>query len=323
MPFVIGMDGGGTKTTCLIKEVGGELQKNGRLVEQFQGPGTNPHVVGFETAAARIGELIRYGLEAGSLKTEEVSAVCCGLAGVGRKSEEQRMQQLISDELDSLKMSEYCELDVCSDSYIALRGALEPGTGEGILVISGTGSNALALTNSGKLTKSGGWGHVLGDEGSGYYIGMKALNYITRAYDGRDKATMLTSLILKRLQLEKTEDLIAYIYGERPEKREIASLARQVIEAAEHRDEAAENILRQAGEELLTHVESLFRKNPQFTKQTVVTAAGSIFTYSTLVRETFINGLRQRNLGIYRKAYQSPAFGAAIVAEELAHPSKQ
>ncbi|WP_371069059.1 N-acetylglucosamine kinase [Sediminibacillus sp. JSM 1682029] len=319
MPFVIGIDGGGTKTTCLVKKAGSKQQE----IARFQGPGTNPHVVGFETAAARIGELIRGGLEAVNVNREEVAAVCCGLAGVGRNSEEQRMQKLISDTLDSLEISEYCELNVCSDSYIALRGALQPGTDEGILVISGTGSNALALTSSGRLTKSGGWGHILGDEGSGYFIGMKALNYMTRAYDGRDKATMLTSLILKQLQLEKAEDLIAYIYGERPEKREIASLARQVIEASEHHDEAAENILRQASEELLAHVESLFRKNPEFTEQTVVTAAGSIFSYSKLVKETFINGLRQRNLGIYQEAYQSPAFGAALVAEELAHPSKQ
>ncbi|WP_053218460.1 N-acetylglucosamine kinase [Virgibacillus senegalensis] len=319
MPFVIGIDGGGTKTTCLVKKAGSKQKE----IARFQGSGTNPHVVGFETAAARIGELIRSGLEAVNVKTEEVSAVCCGLAGVGRKTEEQRMQQLISDELDSLEISEYCELKVCSDSYIALRGALEPGKDEGILIISGTGSNALALTSSGRLTKSGGWGHILGDEGSGYFIGMKALNYITRAYDGRDKHTMLTGLILKRLQLEKAEDLVAYIYGERPEKQEIASLARQVIEAAELQDEAAEYILREAAEELLTHVKSLFRKNPEFTEQTVVTAAGSIFSYSKLVKDTFINGLRQRNLGTYQEAYESPAIGAARVAEELAYPSKQ
>ncbi|SDK00682.1 N-acetylglucosamine kinase [Sediminibacillus albus] len=323
MPYVVGIDGGGTKTTCLFKPVSNNSLKAASNTQSVTGQGTNPHIIGYDEVKNRLQQLLLQGMKAFSVNPREIEAVCCGLAGVGRKEDEQRAEKVLKDIIPSLQFSESCKFRVCSDSYIALRGAMQPSETEGVLVISGTGSNALGMSRTGAIFKSGGWGHILGDEGSGYQIGLQALNKVTRAYDGRDKDTMLTRLILEKLQLQKVEELVSYIYGNKQEKKDIATFAELVIAASEQGDEISLEIIRQAAAELTNHVESLFLKNQDFNQQTPICTTGSIFKYSKLLTSSFREGLQQRKLGIYQEAYGSPVFGAAITAEELIHPFRK
>ncbi|MFZ0369655.1 MAG: BadF/BadG/BcrA/BcrD ATPase family protein [Halobacillus sp.] len=313
MNYVIGIDGGGTKTTCLFMEAG--QNKLPAQPKRMVGKGTNPHIIGFEEAGARLVNLIRQGLTQFSIAPQQIVGVGCGLAGVGRQDDEEHMTELLRKKFYSLEFSENCHLFVASDSVIALKGALPEESASGMLVIAGTGSNAIAIDENGVIIRCGGWGHLIGDEGSGYYISLKALSKVSKAADGRGQDTAITSLLLSDLNLEQPAQLISYLYGRPHEKHEIARLARHVIAASEQGDEVAIAILQEAAEELILHAASLYRESSSFTSETPVTAAGSIFQHSAVVKQHFIEQLHKRRLGTYCKAFGPPEFGACLLAK--------
>lgn len=317
MSYLIGIDGGGTKTTCLFQkeERLSEIDSNDNLI--LTGPGTNPHAVGFPEMQQRILHLIAEGMSRFSVSSDEITAICCGLAGAGRKEEQQQATQALKEIAARLRLNKDVVCAVESDSYIALRGALPPDVTEGILVISGTGSNAIGLTSSQQIFKSGGWGHLLGDEGSGYQIGLQALNMVTRAYDKRGKETALTQLILQDLKLSHPKQLVTYIYSKKFEKKDMAHFARIVIEAAKKGDSVAFDLLITAANELALHVESLHHLSSKFDHNTPITTTGSIFSHSQILKNHFIAQITQKSLGRYQEAYSSPAAGAVVIAREI------
>ena len=324
MTYLVGIDGGGTKTVCLFREKNNFARgPAGQEDYLLTGPGTNPQVIGFMEMQNRLTALIQEGLKKFSILPEEIAAVSCGMAGAGRKEDEEQVAESWKEIAVQLGLRKNCLFSVHSDSYIALRGALDPDAEEGILVIAGTGSNAVGLTVGGHLFKSGGWGHLLGDEGSGYQIGLKALNSITRAYDRRGQATILTDKILEALDLTHPRQLIHYIYNSHLEKQDIAGFARIVIEAAENEDQVAMELLEHAARELALHVESLFRLSAAFHSTTPVTTTGSIFTYSVFLTNHFKRKLAEKNLGIYQQAYSTPVNGAILIAGRLEEKFKK
>ncbi|QAS53634.1 N-acetylglucosamine kinase [Halobacillus litoralis] len=311
MSYVIGVDGGGTKTTCLFLEADrNEMPEKPMVVT---GEGTNPHVIGFQEAGVRLEALIRKGMQQYSIAPSELTGVGLGLAGIGRAEDETEMSRIVGTIFLNLKLSENCNLFVGSDSLAAWRGSLLPNTYEGILVVAGTGSNAIGVNQSGKIHRCGGWGHLLGDEGSGYYLSLKALSSIAKAADGRGPETIITELVLQKLKLEDPRQLVRYIYSRTHEKHEIARLAESVIKASEQKDEVAVKILTEAAEELVLHVETLAVNG--FAPTTPVTAAGSIFKHSAIIKEYFIDQIHQRNLGVFTEPYAPPEFGAALLAQ--------
>ncbi|WP_062514331.1 N-acetylglucosamine kinase [Halobacillus sp. KGW1] len=312
MEYVIGIDGGGTKTACLFMEAGKTTSSPDPMV--VVGPGTNPHIIGFEKAWGRIQSLISEGMEQFSIDPQEVAGVGVGLAGVGRAEDKQQMKAIAKKKFSNQIFSENCHLFIGSDSHAALRGALPPHEESGILVISGTGSSAIGIAPDHRLHRCGGWGHILGDEGSGYYISLKALSEVTKAADGRRGETILTELLLEKWQLDKPEQLIRFIHeGNRMEKQTIAGVAECVIAASETGDSTATRILHTAAEELLLHLYSIRRKG--FNTIPAVVTAGSIFTHSHVLKKYFIRQMEERGLGRYVEAYGPPEFGAALLAQ--------
>lgn len=323
MAYIIGIDGGGTKTTCLFSREDSALTHPQSDSLTLTGPGTNPHIIGFSEMQNRLEQLIKTGMEKFSVEPEEITSVCCGIAGTGREEEKRKALHGLKEIASRLQFSKDCTCSVHSDTYIALRGALSPDADHGILVISGTGSSTVGMTPGRKLYKSGGWGHLLGDEGSGYQIGLQALNSVTKAFDKRGPATTLTKMILEELNLSHPKQLVSYIYSGDLEKKDIARFARLAIEAAAAGDKAASIILQNAATELAIHVESLHQQSSFFNEKTPVTTTGSIFTYSTLLRHQFIKIISEKKLGIYQEAYRAPINGATIIAREFARKAKK
>lgn len=313
MSYVIGIDGGGTKTTCLFLEADCITVPSDPKI--ITGKGSNPHVIGFEETGVRLVSLLKDGMERYSISPSEVVSIGCCLAGVGRSEDEAEMARVLKNSFFNLKFSEDYDLFVGSDSLAALKGALPPEAGEGVLIIAGTGSNAIGIDQDGEIHRCGGWGHLLGDEGSGYYLSLKALSSVAKEADGRGPETLITPILLKNLQLDEPKQLIRYIYRRPLEKHEIARLAQCVIEASDQKDKVAIRILKEAAEELVLHIESLFQKS--FKGTTPVTAAGSIFTHSRIVKQHFIEGIQRKGLGIFRKPYGPPEFGAALLAKSV------
>lgn len=313
MQFRIGIDGGGTKTKCLFLE--SSATEMPRKPLSVTGAGSNPHIVGFEEAGRRIGELIVDGCDRFNITLKQITSVGIGLAGLGRLDERKRMEEVLEALFFSLNLSENTEYYIGSDGEIALEGALTKEESNGVLVIAGTGSNALARDEEGRFYRCGGWGHLLGDEGGAYYLSLKALSFIAKAKDGRGPSTNLTPLVLKELGLAHEEELVSYMYEKPREKQEIARLASQVIQAAEEGDALAIRLIEDAVDELIYHVESLNKKSPYFNATTPVTVAGSVFTYSHHLRNAFAQRLIDKRLGVFQKPHAPPEFGAVMLGK--------
>jgi len=216
---VLGVDGGGSATRCVIMTTGGVVLATGRA-----GP-SNPITVGAERALANILEAVDQA--SARCGVHEFLASVLGVAGTDRSRLRQRL-------LDGL-LGSYGDAAIVSDAASALAG----GTGcrPGVAVIAGTGSIAYGENSRGMTARAGGWGWRLGDEGSGYTIGLKSIMAALRAHDGRAPETLLKEKIVGHLGLDGIEGIVDY-------------LVPLVREAETEGDWAASLVLAEAGAEL-------------------------------------------------------------------------
>lgn len=319
MDYIIGIDGGGTKTTYAISRA----DQISILGETLEGPGTNPQIVGFQQMAERISLKLEELLAVHQIEKHQIKAICGGFAGAGRSNDAETARHALDKKLQTNGFYKNVSALIKSDLQIALKGAIPPEREQGMLIISGTGSNAAGLLRDGSMIKSGGWGHLLGDEGSGYAIAAAGLKAVVKAFDKRGPETALSELMLHTLGFEKETQLITYMYQEQRDKSEVASLARLVSEAAENGDEVAGVIINKAAQDLADHVKSLHLQAGEYDAQTIVTTTGSVFKHMTQLRTAFISELDERQLGIWIQAHGTPVEGALIEAAESASIEKR
>jgi N-acetylglucosamine kinase-like BadF-type ATPase len=201
---------------------------------------------------------------------EDCIAVCLGTAGVDRQEEKNIMESII-------KSTGYRgKTIITNDAVTALYGGV--GSGEGIIIISGTGSICYGRNSKGEVFRTGGWGHIIGDEGSGYDIGVKALRHIMRSFDGREGETLMASMILGHLNIKSPEGLVPYIYRSGAGKKEIAGLAKIVDEAYLSGDSAALNILKEAAFELYLCCKTVVERLDLNYKPVTIAVNGSVLT---------------------------------------------
>jgi N-acetylglucosamine kinase-like BadF-type ATPase len=323
MKFVIGIDGGGTKTSCLFNSLENFLPSETAEKNIITGKGTNIQAIGSEEMKKRLFHLLEHGLNQFSLRPEDAAAVCCGFAGAGRPEDRRLAEEIVREVSLQLKFPENLIIYVESDLFMALHGALPPPEKTGMLVIAGTGSNAVARNSAGEVFRSGGWGHIIGDEGSGYHIGLCALNYIAKAYDGRAEPTILTGLIMQKKKWTDLKEVIPFVYRQNSDKKDIADFAPVVMEAAEMGDKAALSILEEAAEELLLLVKSLSVRSTEFNKTTSIFVTGSVITHSPVIRASFEKGLQEKKLGVLNTSAASPVYGASLLARQLYKENKK
>jgi glucosamine kinase len=235
-----GVDGGGTKTlVALADESGAELIRR-------TGPAglVDPRdpTAAAEVVAAVVREAVR---DAGLSGTPAV--LCAGLAGVGNRAEREAVREAL------LAAGVAGRVEVVTDGQTALEGSL--GGGAGILLIAGTGSVAYGRGPDGRVERCGGWGMVVGDEGSGFAIGRGGLVAALRATDGRGEQTRLLPLFLELLGVEDVAGIPPW--AGRAAKAEIAALAAHVIRAAEQGDAEALRIVEAEARGLAEHAVAL------------------------------------------------------------------
>jgi N-acetylglucosamine kinase-like BadF-type ATPase len=298
----VGIDGGGTKTEAVV------MDSDCRIVLQLTGESTNPHAVTFPKALQNLGNLldaIRF-----NPGTSEWQSMAIGLSGVSTGAEQATVHRYLEQYKQEHGLNFHCSL--LNDAQIALMATLQRE--EGIIAISGTGSIIYGLTPTAEQYRTGGWGHLLGDEGSGYDIGIRALKAVMRSYDGIAPPTLMTSLIVDSYGFTSITELKPFIYGDAIHKSDIAKFAEIVIRASGQNDSAAITIIQQAAGEMANAAITLIGKNDWF-KSCDLVMTGSIFAHSELFNQTFRNAIRAAFAEIkFHTASHTPAYGAALLA---------
>ncbi len=303
MKYLIGIDGGGTKTKCVLSD----LELN--VIDECKGEASNFLVFGLDEVNKRIYNLISHCLKKNKIKFENLSAIVIGTAGAGRKTDAESLRKSFLKFLNS-KNIRFKNFHVVSDARIALEGAFSGKPGS--ILIAGTGSIMFGKNENGEIFRVGGFGRLIGDEGSGYSIGRKGLNAVSKELDGRGQKTEITQLIRKKYKIKSADDLITSIYRK---KLDIASLVPLVLKAAEKKDTIATKIINEETEELIFHIKATQKKLNQ--KVLKVSFSGGILEnkniFSDLLRKKVKKELHNT---VIIKPQKQPAFGALLLAGE-------
>jgi N-acetylglucosamine kinase-like BadF-type ATPase len=202
---------------------------------------------------------------------------------------------------------------VTNDALVALVAGA--GHAPGIVIIAGTGSIAYGHDGKGTAARAGGWGYVLGDEGSGYWIGRLALRAVVRQADGRGRPTTLTPRILGHFEVARPEDLIHEVYYRNIKPSAIAALARYVEQAQLEGDSVARTILENGVRELLASAESVTRQLSLAEAPFTFVLAGGIFRAVPFLARTLAERLPE--IARHSEVHQlerEPAWGAVQIA---------
>ncbi len=301
MAYVLGIDGGGTKTAAIAADLWGNVLGRGAS------GASNYQTVGLDRAVAALKEASGNAAADAGIPTNKFKAACFGLAGVGRETD----RALLLPAIEKLRIAERIILE--HDAAIALAGATacEPG----VVVLAGTGAMAFGMNKSGEKRRSGGWGNILADEGSAYYIGRRALSAACRAYDGRGQKTALMDSLIAHLELDHFTDIVRKIYDEGASPREIASLAPLVSQSAKAGDKAAIAILRDSASELALTANAVISELSMEGEEFQVAVSGSVFKTGELLLTPFAERVKSTapRAEIIPPRFE-PAMGAVFLA---------
>lgn len=302
MGFILGIDGGGTKTRLLMTDA------SGKLIVKSEGGSSNINAGGYDRVRQVLRELVSDAVKKADMAPSDCISLCMGAAGAGRTGEREAIRKIFKD------MGFNCRLEVTDDVTTALYGGLDGGVG--IMLISGTGSICLGRNEKGEMHRCGGWGHVMGDEGSGYDIGRAVLSCVMRGFDGREPQSAMVPMVLGFLNLNGPEDLIEYVYRSGAGKKEIAALAVFADTACAAGDAAAVSIMERSARELHLAVATVagrlgFTDGPEVCTGGGV-LAGSEYLKKSLVRLLGLSHPGARVIPMRRDA----AWGAVKIARE-------
>ena len=301
MDYVLGVDGGGTKTACVISDTGG------RLLGAGIGGSSNYLTVGEEEAKRSIQVAVERAIEKSGVRIPKFRVAYLGMAGAGRPSGVNVIRRMV----ESLGLAEEVVID--TDAAIALAGAT--ACNPGVVVISGTGSIAFGINKDGEKGRAGGWGYLLGDEGSGYDIGRKGLAAALRAYDGRGEETVLLRRLMDRLKVSNVDDLVDHVYLGGVKAGEVSSLTPLIVEAAREGDLVSRRILGDAVEELSSAAIALIRKLNMAGEGFGLALMGGLFNVRDLIADPVQKKIKK--FAPHCKTITprfKPAVGAALMA---------
>ena len=281
MGIRIGVDGGGSKTEIVA------LDSTGQVLRFIRKPASNYHVVGKEQAVLHIIEGIRE-----ALLDETLEGIGISLAGINTPEDWKIMAEGLRQWLRVLtqgNMTPSQEIPVVMENDVF--GALMSVRGifSGNVLAVGTGTVALGVNTKGEIFRLGGWGHLIGDQGSGYDIGRKALAATVASFDGYGPKTLLETKILEYLELAHVLDISDWLYQSKRTNKDVAALVPVVVEAVRQGDTMAKMILDQSGRELGLLTTALLRK----TNDLKVGLVGGISHIWEFLEPSFVNTVQE------------------------------
>src|SRR5215216_766906 len=299
MEYILGVDGGGTKTVALLGDLDGNI-----LARGLSGP-SNYNAVGFHTACLALEGAISM---ARKRYPGKIAALCLGLAGAGRKEDSERFENWAVNNFPKT------EVTVVSDAELLLRAGTP--SGPALALICGTGSIVYGRTVTGEVIRAGGWGYLFGDEGSGYAIGLSALRAVMQVYDGRGSETLLSELVLERYGLHMPPELVRTLYSAESPHSAVATFADLVEQAAGRGDSVAMAILEEASQALTRTIAALYPKLGRLTVPLIIT--GGTIMHGGYLKQAFHRACETQRLTFTAIRYLAePAEGALQLAREL------
>jgi N-acetylglucosamine kinase-like BadF-type ATPase len=297
MRYVLGIDAGGTKTVGLLAD------EQGRVVAEARGGGANLQTHG-ELGVEKVFDDIIETLG----RDHTISAVCLGIAGVDRPHDEAVIRGILR------RLGHRDGVRVVNDAAIALAAGAPSRVG--IVVLAGTGSIAFGADLSRRTARSAGYGFLLADEGSGYWLGHQVLRAAVRSYDGRGPKTLLEPLVFEAFEVDTVAELVPLVYEKGLPKHHIAALAPLVEQARLRGDPLAAQLVEQAGQELALAARGVHRQLDFGSEPFPVVLAGGAFKAcptlpEPLSRHLDLPGARPSLLAI------EPASGAVALALDL------
>ena len=308
MDYVLGLDGGGSKTTVQIADT------DGKVLIQNRSGSCNYKSVGIEIAKNNINTVILNSLEEVGVPDIIFKSACFGLAG-NDTDEDMRIYNRIIFNNKLKKFLNPSTTIICNDSKIGLIAGSNKKNR--LMVISGTGANCFGINEDGREAKANGWDYILGDEGSGYTIGLKALKAIVRAHDGRGQHTLLTDMVLDYLKLKDISELVSWVYDKPFFKEKIAELSEIVCSSAKLGDILSIEILREEAGEAASTVIVVVNKLNLADKDFDLVLVGGVFKCEKYFKNLFFKILKNKFQRInFKSLTGKPVEGAIKLALE-------
>lgn len=302
MAFFLGIDGGGTKTRCVLAD-------ETTVIAKSMTGGCSVIRQGEQQAKEALHNAIGQVCAAAKISPERIDGICIGVTGAARQEIAGKIRSILSEIVPGLEAS---KIEVVGDNVIALEAAF--GTGPGVITIAGTGSIVYGRDGAGKTLRAGGWGFAISDEGSGYWIGRRAISAILAARD-RGGETALGPMVLHAWKLAGIDELVQQANATPPP--DFPRLFPIVLRAAEEGDDVARALLAEAGAELATLVAIVVRQLTPSDMLPIATT-GSVFRQSPDVRQVFYNTLLASFPGIeVRQDLADPVEGALARARRI------
>ncbi|MFP3917459.1 BadF/BadG/BcrA/BcrD ATPase family protein [Lysinibacillus telephonicus] len=271
----IGIDGGGSKTSCVIGD------EQGQILSFALGTSSNIHSISPQNVFHTLTQLINKVIEESKSTIHQIESIQLCLAGADRENDQKVITELFKDTLYEEKIK------IRNDA----EAALASGTWgqSGILLIAGTGSIVYVICNeTNERMRVGGWGYLLGDEGSGFYIGQRALRAVLKAYDCRGQKTVLTNLVLDHFKVQQVPELLK-LYSDENYVPEVARISQLVLEAAKKEDPVAIEILQDAVFELVQMVKVAYHHSAY--KKLMLVLHGGLFS-DAYFKNLFLKNLK-------------------------------
>lgn len=302
MGYIVGVDAGGSKVEALALD----FEKNAATLTVLERPG-NVMAAGNDRALGSIVEALNAVSERQG-KGPECLGVCVGAAGAGNDE----VRRNLSRALKNLGFTE--NVIVVPDYKIALAGAA--GRLRGLVVVSGTGSVAYGVNSRGEEAVTGGWGHLVGDEGSGYFIGQMAIKEAIKYFERRGGSKDLYEEVLSYFNLKDLTEIKPILYSAEFSKDLVAGLALRVSHLASWGERAAAKILEEAGRSLAEIAKGVINKLGELCD---IYGSGSVLLKEELVYESFVRELYKTypGLKISRPMYRAAAGALILLGGEL------
>jgi N-acetylglucosamine kinase-like BadF-type ATPase len=289
MPYYLGIDGGGTKTRCVLAD-------ETTVFAKAMTGGSNIVRLGEVQAREAIHTAIRQACADAKISPGQIRAVCIGAAGAARPEIAAKIRSILADVIPE-RTPEIAgtNIEVVGDTEIALEAAF--GRGPGVIAIAGTGTIAYGRDAAGHTARAGGWGFAVSDEGSGHWIGRRAISAILNARD-QGLETALTAMVLQAWKLTTIDELVQQSNSTPPP--DFPRLFPIVLRAADEADFIARELLSDAGAKLAALAAIVVRRLARHDAPEAmlpeamlpIAMTGSVFRQSLVVRQVFYNTLQ-------------------------------